>query len=133
MLTKKEGTSKGIFRPQGSASKSYCQTNYFNLTAQNKHMVEFLIDENVLGVSRYLGAFKIKYRKVGVGSCPDLRSDDSTVAEFALKENLVILTNDDKLKKQCELYDVGCVVHDLTDLAKKTKKCADDKAGLNSE
>ena len=47
--------------------------------------VEFLIDENVLGLARYLDMFDLKYRKVGDKNCPQLRSDDPTVAKFAKK------------------------------------------------
>lgn len=89
--------------------------------------VEFLIDENILGVSRYLDAFNIKYRKVGDDGCPEFGSPDSAVAEFARKEGLTVLTNDDKLTKQCELYDVKCIVHSLVDFARKVKRYADCK------
>jgi len=44
---------------------------------------------------------------------------------MAKKENLVVLTNDDKLKKQCELFGVGFVLGDLRDFAKKVKAYAD--------
>ena len=40
---------------------------------------EFLVDENVLGLARYLDTFDIKYRKVGDENCPPLKSDDPTV------------------------------------------------------
>jgi len=86
--------------------------------------IEFLIDENVLGLARYLDTLEIKYRKVGDKECPPLRSDDPTVAKFAKKETLVVVTSDDKLKKQCELFDVDCVFYDMTDFAKKVKKYA---------
>jgi len=84
--------------------------------------IEFLIDENVLGLSRYLDTFDIKYRKIGDENCPKLGSDDPTVAKFADKESLVVLTNDDKLKKQCELFGVKYVFNDLTDFARKIKE-----------
>ena len=84
--------------------------------------IEFLIDENVLGLARYLDTFDFKYRSVGDKDCPPLGSDDPTVAKFAHKENLVVLTNDDKLKKQCELFNVKYVFNDLTDFAKKIKE-----------
>jgi len=87
--------------------------------------IEFLVDENVLGLARYLDTFDIKYRKVGDENCPPLGSDDPTVAKFADKENLVVITSDDKLKKQCELFDVDCVFNDMTDVAKKVKKWAE--------
>ena len=41
------------------------------------------------------------------------------------KENLVVLTNDDNLKKQCESFDVKCVFNDLTDFAKKVRQYAE--------
>lgn len=89
--------------------------------------IEFLIDENVLGLARYLDTFDIKYRKVGDKDCPILGSDDPIVAKFAKKENLVVLTNDDNLKKQCELFDVKFVFSDLTDFARKVKKYVDSQ------
>ncbi|MCH7757181.1 MAG: hypothetical protein IIA19_01695 [Thaumarchaeota archaeon] len=87
--------------------------------------IEFLLDENVLGLGRYLDVFDIKYRKIGDENCPPKGSDDSTVAIFANEENLVILTGDDDLKKQCELSGVKLVFNDLTDFAKKVKEYAD--------
>ena len=83
---------------------------------------EFLIDENVLGLARYLKTFDIKHRSVGDPNCPKKGSDDDEVAKFAKKENLIVLTNDDNLKKQCELFDVKCIFNDLTDFAKKIKE-----------
>ena len=87
--------------------------------------IEFLVDENVLGLARYLDTFEIKYRKVGDENCPPLGADDPTVAKFADKENLIIVTNDDKLKKQCDLFEVKCVFNDLTDFARKIKEYSD--------
>jgi len=86
--------------------------------------IEFLVDENVLGLNRYLDSFNIKYRKVGDQDCPKLGSDDPIVAKFADENNLVVATNDDKLKKQCDLIDVECVFMDMTDFAKKVKEYA---------
>ena len=87
--------------------------------------IKFLIDENVLGIGRFLDAFDIKYRKIGDENCPPLKSDDSAVAKFAEKENLVVVTNDDNLKKQCELFGVKFVFSDLTDFARKIKVYAE--------
>ena len=87
--------------------------------------IEFLIDENVLGIGRYLDAFELKYRKIGDENCLKLGSDDTEVAKFAEKENLVVITNDDTLTKQCELFGVRFVFSDLTDFAKKVKAYAD--------
>jgi len=87
--------------------------------------IEFLVDENILGLDRYLDTFDIKYRKVGDKDCPPKESDDPTVAKFAKKEGLVVVTNDDNLNKQCELYGVDCVFSDLRDFARKVKEFAD--------
>jgi len=92
---------------------------------KEKSSVTFLIDENVLGIDRYLSSFSINYRKVGDPDCPPLGSDDPTVAKFAKENSLVVVTNDDKLLKQCEPLDVNCVFIDLRDLARKVKSYAD--------
>jgi len=92
--------------------------------------IEFLVDQNILGLDRYLDTFDIKYRKVGDQDCPPLGSDDPTVAKFADKENLVVVTNDDDLQKQCELFDVECVFMDLRDFARKVKEYANSHAKL---
>ena len=87
--------------------------------------MEFLLDENVLGLDRYLDVFEIKYRRIGDENCPPLKSSDSDVAKFANKENLVVVTNDDNLKKQCILFEVKFVFNDLTDFARKIKTYAE--------
>jgi len=87
--------------------------------------IEFLIDENVLGLDRYLLSLDIKFKKIGDLNCPKKGSDDPTVAKFAKKNNLVIITNDDNLKKQCDILDVECVFQDLRDFAKKVKDYAE--------
>lgn len=86
--------------------------------------IEFLIDENVLGVGRYLESMEINYKKIGDSGCPELVSDDPTVAKFAKENNLVIVTMDEKLQKQCNLIDVDCILFDLVDLAKKVQTYA---------
>jgi predicted nuclease of predicted toxin-antitoxin system len=87
-------------------------------------LVEFLIDENILGLDRYLDGMDIKYRKIGDNDCPVKGSKDPEVAKFAQKHNLVIITNDDKLTKQCDTLDVKYVFQDLRDFAKKVKEYA---------
>lgn len=87
--------------------------------------IEFLIDENVLGLDRYLLSLDIKFKKIGDPDCPPKGSDDPTVAKFAHKNKLVMITNDDNLKKQCEILDVGCVFMDLKDFARKIKDYAE--------
>jgi len=44
--------------------------------------IEFLIDENVLGLNRYLKTFDIKHRSVGDPDCPELGSDDDEFGTF---------------------------------------------------
>jgi predicted nuclease of predicted toxin-antitoxin system len=85
----------------------------------------FLIDENVLGLDRYLKAFELKFKKVGDQDCPPTGSDDPTVSKFAKNNGYVIITSDDNMKKQCETLDVPFVFNDLTDFAKKVKAYAE--------
>ena len=87
--------------------------------------MEFLIDEMVTGIYRYLDNFEIKYRKIGDDGCPDKGSSDSEVAKFAEKNNLVVITTDDDLKKQCEFSGVACVFSDLRDFAEKVNRYVD--------
>lgn len=87
--------------------------------------IEFLIHENVLGLDRYLDTLDIKYRKIGDSDCPEKGSKDPIVAKFADKNNLVVITNDDNLLKQCEPIGVDCVFMDLRDFVKKVKDYAD--------
>ena len=87
--------------------------------------IVFLIDENVLGLDRYLEAFDLKFKKIGDLNCPAKGSDDPTVAKFAHREGFIIITNDDKMKKQCEILGDDCIFNDLRDIAKKAKEYAD--------
>jgi hypothetical protein len=88
-------------------------------------LVEFLIDENLLGIDRYLEGH-VKFRKVGDDDCPPLASPDPDVAKFAKDNNLVVVTNDGKLLKQCKLFEIEFVTLDLVvDLAKKVLKYPD--------
>jgi hypothetical protein len=88
-------------------------------------LVEFLIDENMLGVDRYLEGH-VKFRKVGDDECPPLGSSDPDVAKFAKDNNLIIVTNDGKLLKQCKLFEIEFVTLDLVvDLAQKVLKYPD--------
>ncbi|EPA06169.1 hypothetical protein [Candidatus Nitrosarchaeum limnium] len=84
--------------------------------------IEFLIDENILGLDRFLDGYEIKYRKIGDPDCPKRGSKDPEVAKFAQKNKLVVLTNDDKLTKQCDLLDVEYLFMDLRDFAKKVNE-----------
>ena len=87
--------------------------------------IKFLIDENVLGIDRYLDGYYIKYIKIGDPDCPKKGSKDSIVAKFAHDNNLVVITNDDDLAKQCDPLNVNFVFSDLRDFAKKVKDYVD--------
>jgi len=88
-------------------------------------LVEFLIDENLLGIDRYLEGH-VKYTKVGDDERLPLGSSDPDVAKFAKDNNLVIVTNDGNLLKQCKLFEIEFITLDLVvDLAKKVLKYTD--------
>ena len=79
----------------------------------------------MLGIDRYLEGH-VKFRKVGDGECPSLGSSDPDVAKFAKDNNLVVVTNDGKLLKQCKLFKIEFVTLDLVvDLAQKVLKYPD--------
>lgn len=82
-------------------------------------VVEFLLDENVLGLDRYLDG-KVQFKKIGDEDCLPKESSDPQVARFAKEHNLVVVTNDEKLEKQCKLFGIGCVSIDIQlELAKR--------------
>ena len=88
-------------------------------------MVEFLIDEHLLGIDRYLEGH-VKFFRVGDDERLPLGSSDPTVAKFAKDNNMIIVTNDGKLLKQCNLLGIEFVTLDLVvDLAKKVLKYPD--------
>ena len=89
-------------------------------------MVEFLIDENMLGIDRYLED-RVKFIKVGDDEELLPRgSSDPKVAKFAKDNNLIIVTNDVKLVKQCDLLGIEFITLDLVvDLANKVLKYPD--------
>ena len=80
--------------------------------------VEFLLDENALGLARFLEN-RVRYRKVGDEECPTKEAEDPEVVKFAKEKNLVIVTRDNKMVKQCEFEGVGFVTFDDGDFAKK--------------
>ena len=89
-------------------------------------MVKFLIDEQLLGIDRYLEGH-VKFIRVGDDEerLP-LGSSDPKVAQFAKDNDLIIVTNDGKLIKQCNLLEIEFVALDLVvDLARKVLKYGD--------
>ena len=89
-------------------------------------MVKFLIDEQLLGIDRYLEGH-VKFTRVGDDEerLP-LGSSDPKVAQFAKDNDLIIVTNDGKLIKQCNLLEIEFVALDLVvDLARKVLKYED--------
>lgn len=89
-------------------------------------MVKFLIDEQLLGIDRYLEGH-VKFIRVGDDEerLP-LGSSDPKVAQFAKDNDLIIVTNDGKLIKQCNLLEIEFVALDLVvDLARKVLKYED--------
>ena len=89
-------------------------------------MVKFLIDEQLLGIDRYLEGH-VKFIRVGDDEerLP-LGSSDPKVAQFAKDNDLIIVTNDAKLIKQCNLLEIEFIALDLVvDLARKVLKYED--------
>jgi len=88
-------------------------------------LVKFLIDEHLLGIDRYLEGH-VDFFRVGDDKRLPLGSSDPNVAKFAKDNNMIIVTNDGKLLKQCNLLDIEFVTLDLVvDLAKKVLKYPD--------
>jgi len=85
--------------------------------------ITFLIDENVLGIDRYLDTLDINFIKIGDLNAPQKGSDDPTVAKYAHDNNLVVVTNDENLVKQCKFAKVSFVTVGISDLAQKVIDC----------
>ena len=82
-------------------------------------MITLLIDEDSLGVDRYLGELDVKITKVG--NIPELPfgTDDPIVAKYAKKNNCIVVTRDDKMVKACNFHDVKVISTGIEDLARK--------------
>ncbi len=80
--------------------------------------IEFLLDENALGLARFLEN-SVKYRKVGDNGCPAKEAGDPEVVKFARENNLVIVTRDTKMIEQCKFENIKCVTFTDTDFARK--------------
>ena len=81
--------------------------------------ITFLIDEDVLGIDRYIAMLAVNIKKVGDEDAPALGSDDPTVAKYASDNKYVIITGDEKMVKQCRVFDIPCVTYSIEDLARK--------------
>ncbi len=82
---------------------------------KRKRMVEFLIDENILGLDRYLED-NVKYQKVGDNECLPRGSSDPKVAKYASENNLIVVTMDKKLIQQCLVLGLQFVTYNIPDL-----------------
>ena len=84
-----------------------------------------MIDEHLLGIDRFLEGH-VKFIRVGDDERLPLGSSDPSVAKFAKDNNLIIVTNDGKLLKQCNLLGIEFVTLDLVaDLSRKVLKYPD--------
>lgn len=81
-------------------------------------MPEFLLDENALGLARFLEN-RVKYRKVGDEGCPKKEAEDPEIVRFARENSLIIVTKDQKMIKECEFENVEYVTLEDTDFARK--------------
>lgn len=93
-------------------------------------MITLLIDEDSLGVDRFLGELDIKIIKVGEISELPLGTDDSIVAKFAKDNNCTVVTRDDKLVKQCQFYEVKVITLGMDDMARKVIKSLSENEGV---
>jgi predicted nuclease of predicted toxin-antitoxin system len=82
------------------------------------HLMEFLLDENVLGLARFLEN-RVKYRKVGDSGCPAKEAGDPEIVQFAKENDLIIVTKDIKMIEECKFENLKYVTLDDADFAKK--------------
>lgn len=99
----------------------FVRSRFGNHFAKNNKKISILIDENVLGIYRYLASLNVDLVKIGDPNAPPLGSDDATVANYAKQNQHTIVTNDEKLVKQCEFLGVPNISTGIEDLAKKVK------------
>ncbi len=86
--------------------------------AQRKR--NLLIDEDSLGVARYLGVLEnVNIIKIGDPGAPPLQSEDEDVAKYAKVHDSVVITRDDKLVKQCKVLDLDVITFGIDDLARR--------------
>jgi len=81
--------------------------------------ITFLVDEDVLGIDRYIAMLDVNIKKVGDPDAPPLGSEDPVVAKYASDNKYVIITGDDKMVKQCRVFDIEYVTTSMEDLARK--------------
>ena len=81
-------------------------------------MSEFLLDENVLGLARFLEN-RVKYRKVGDKDCPSKEAEDPEIVRFAKENDLIIVTKDIKMIDECKFENVKYVTFNDIDFAGK--------------
>ena len=91
-------------------------------------MVSLLIDEDSLGVDRYLSELDVKIIKVG--DIPELPkgTEDPVVAKYAKANNCIIITRDDNMVKACNFYKVKVISIGIIDLGEKiVNELSEDK------
>ena len=69
--------------------------------------IEFLLDENILGLDKYLPSLKI--HKIGDSGYPPKSSKDESILDFAQENNLIIITCDRRFVKQIKRRKMECI------------------------
>jgi len=81
--------------------------------------LNFLIDEDSLGVERYIATMNVNIKKVGSVDELPYGVADEIVAQYAKEYNYVVITQDENLVKQCNVHKIKTVSVGIEDLAKK--------------
>ena len=91
-------------------------------------MTTLLIDEDSLGVDRYLSELDAKIIKVG--SIPKLPKEttDPIVAKYAKANNCIVITRDDNMVKACNFHEVKVISIGIDDLTRKVVNALHDSS-----
>ncbi len=93
-------------------------------------MISLLIDEDSLGVDRYLSELDAKIIKIGDDDVPELPkgTKDPIVAKYAKDNNCIVITRDDNMVKACNFYKVKVISIGIIDLGEKiVNELSEDK------
>ena len=88
--------------------------------------LNFLIDEDSLGVERYIATMNVNIKKVGSVDELPYGVADEIVAQYAKEYNCVVITQDENLVKQCNVHEIKTVSVGIEDLAKKILQYIED-------